>query len=395
VRNYIYFSQCKNKHECKSFPLHCKKGGEIGMKHTYFITGFPGFIASQIIRKLLTENHEYKQIYVLVQPPKVYQAEEEIEKLEEEFGKEAVNIEILKGDITVNNLALTKEELEGIKDEITHVFHLAAIYDLAVSREFAYEVNVKGTEHVNNFVLSLPNIKRYVYFSTAYIAGTREGMIYENEIIKTQQFRNFYEETKYKAEIQVRTIMKKVPTTIIRPGIVVGHSTTGVTMKFDGPYFLLNVFDKLKKLPVIPYLGSGDYELNIVPVDYVVDATVYLAFNEIGEGKTYHLTDPRPYKAREVYSMFLKEYLQKNPIGTIPLFFAKFFFSIPKIRKWLSVEAEAVDYFSWNARFDCNEAQKDLKDSGIICPDLRSYVDKIVRYYELHKDEKQKHIIIR
>jgi nucleoside-diphosphate-sugar epimerase len=365
------------------------------MKHTYFITGFPGFIASQIIRKLIAESKEYKQIYVLVQPPKIDQAQAEIENLEKEYGKDAVNIEILKGDITVKHLALTKEELDRFKEEITHVFHLAAIYDLAVSREFAYQVNVKGTEHVNDFVLSLPNIKRYVYFSTAYIAGTREGTIFENEIIKTQQFHNFYEETKYKAEIQVRTIMKKVPTTIIRPGIVVGNSTTGETMKFDGPYFILNIFDKLRKLPIIPYIGSGDYEINIVPVDYVVDATVYLALNEIGEGKTYHLTDPRPYKGREVYDMFLKEFLQKKPFGKIPLVFAKFFFSFQKIRKWLGVEAEAVDYLSWNARIDCTEAQKDLKDSGIICPDLRSYVDKIVRYYELHKDDEKKHIMIR
>lgn len=62
-----------------------------------------------------------------------------------------------------------------------------------------------------------------MYFSTAYVSGNRTGLIRETELQMGQQFKNHYEETKYKAEVLVQEL-KDVPYTIIRPGITVGNS---------------------------------------------------------------------------------------------------------------------------------------------------------------------------
>lgn len=241
----------------------------------------------------------------------------------------------------------------------------------------------------------MPHIQRYVYFSTAYIAGLREGVLYENELIRPKQFKNYYEETKYEAEVLVEELKGQIPVTIIRPGIVKGNTYTGETIKFDGPYFILHFFDRLKFLPIIPYLGKSDAVINLVPIDYILNATVYLSFSKAGEGKTYHLTDPNPYTVTEIYKILMEGLLNRKPKGVIPLILGKFFLQFKIMQKFLKVEKEALDYFEWKGRFDCSIAQKDLADSGICCPDFKEGLSAMVAFYQLNKDKKEYQIKIK
>jgi len=160
---------------------------------------------------------------------------------------------IVTGDITKENLNLDPDINEKLTASVTHVFHLAAVYDLGVEKDLAFHVNLNGTIQINDWVAALKNLERYIYFSTAYGAGTREGRIYEHELIKGQAFKNHYEHSKYEAEILVENLKKEIPTTIIRPDVVREHSVTGETSKFDGIYFMLNLLDRLYYLPIIPY----------------------------------------------------------------------------------------------------------------------------------------------
>src|SRR5699024_9899515 len=159
----------------------------------------------------------------------------------------------------------------------------------------AYRVNVDGTKNMNDWVETLPKLKRYIYFSTSYVAGMREGRVYEPELIHAAPFRNYYEDTKYLPEIGVESLNVKIRTTIIRRSGVNGQSQKGYTTKFDGLYFFLNFFDKIQFSPIIPMIDDSQVEGNFVPSDYVIEATSFLAINDIGINKTYHLADPNPY----------------------------------------------------------------------------------------------------
>lgn len=362
------------------------------MGNTYFFTGFPGFLATAILRQLIQTNDQVEKIYVLVLPSMISQAEKEIAKIESATNFRSITI--LSGDLTKPYMNLTESERKILRDQVTHVFHLAAIYDLAVPQEIAKRVNVDGTNHVNQWVRSLSKIKRYVYFSTAYVSGTRGGRILETELAMNQTFKNFYEQTKYEAELLVQKLLEEVPTTIIRPGIVRGHSVTGETIKFDGPYFILNFFDRLRFLPFIPFLDKGEVEGNFVPVDYIIDATLELAHSEKGVGKTYHLTDPHPETMREVYRMLMKAYLGKEPVGRLPIGLIKVVLSIPMIRKWLRVEKEALDYFVCQAEYDSTQAQTDLKGSGVVCPSFKETLKEMIQFYDKYKNDEDKHIKI-
>lgn len=365
------------------------------MKNTFFITGYPGFLASSLLRQLINDhNTNIEHICLLVLPNQEQKAKLELDSFINKNALENKSISIVTGDITKPELGISHEKIQALQKSVTHVFHLAAIYDLAVPKDIAFDVNVNGTRNVNAWVKTLDNIKRYIYFSTAYISGSREGKIYEKDLSEGQSFKNHYEQTKYEAELVVDELKSSVPVTIIRPGIVKGHSKTGETIKFDGIYFMLNLLEHISFLPVIPYLGVGEPEGNFVPSDYVLQATSYLALAPLGEGKTYHLTDPNPYTMKELYKMLSEHFLGKTPRGQIPLSLARNSLSLSPLRKWLQVEKEAMDYFTIHSSYDCSQAIVDLKGSGIACPDLKSTIIPMINFYRKYKHDYKKHIEI-
>ena len=108
-----------------------------------------------------------------------------------------------------------------------------------MARDLAVRVNLEGTRNVNQFAGSLRHLKHYHYVSTCYVAGKRKGVIFENELRHDAGFRNYYEETKYLAEMEVDALKSELPITIHRPAVVCGDSRTGETAKYDGIYYLI------------------------------------------------------------------------------------------------------------------------------------------------------------
>ncbi|RAZ79453.1 SDR family oxidoreductase [Planococcus halotolerans] len=354
-------------------------------------TGFPGFIASQLIRKSIEQNPELGITAIILESERE-KAEKEALRIQEETGCRALRI--MEGDITKQGLGLAAEDQTFLENKKIIFWHLAAIYDLAVPRDLAWKVNVEGTKSVNEFVSSLPGLERYMYFSTAYVAGNREGILREDELIRPEKFKNFYEETKFEAEVLVEDMKKEYPVTIIRPGIVRGHSKTGETIKFDGPYFFLNMIDRIRKMPIIPYVGKSSSYINVVPIDYILEASAYLSVLAAAEGETVHLTDPNPHPVEEVYRSMVFHLAGKTPKGRLPKKMAVIGLKNKPVRKLLGVEMETLDYMDWPASFDTSRAEKLLKGSGIQCADFLETMPEMVAFYKLHKNDKKFHIPI-
>ncbi|WP_404449481.1 SDR family oxidoreductase [Sutcliffiella horikoshii] len=358
----------------------------------YFFTGFPGFICQELVRELLLTRKDVKAVFLLVLPTQKNISMPIIQTYQQQFPETMFHL--IEGDITQPNLMMSMEDQSLVQKETNYVYHLAAIYDLAVKKEIAHQVNVNGTIQVLKWLKSLPNLTRFIYFSTAYVAGKREGKIRETELIHQASFKNHYEETKYLAELLVDREKENLPVTIIRPGIVKGHSQTGETSKFDGPYLMLNFLHSLRFFPLIPHLGRGEAEFNVVPIDYIVKSTCYLTHSDLAQGKTLHLTNPEPITIREAYTVLMEKFLKKAPKGSIPLPVARTFLRVPSARKWLKVEREALDYFTWKGSFDCSEARRILNDADIHCPSFHITADMMVKYYNEHKYDHMKHIHI-
>src|SRR5881227_692943 len=268
-----------------------------------FFTGFPGFIGKRLVRKLLADDPELR-VAALVEPNMV-------ERAQAAAGDLSVGdrIEILPGDIGERDLGLPVTDLDRLKEETTVAFHLAAIYNLAVPLEIAQRVNVEGTGNVLDLLAACKQLGRLNYVSTAYVAGERHGVVYEHELAFGQDFKNHYESTKFQAELWVREMMHRVPTTIYRPAIVVGDSRSGETQKFDGPYYMLRTIAlSVSRHTPIPQFGESDAPFNVVPVDFVVEALASVSAEPAAEGETLHLVDPDPISARDLLTALSREY---------------------------------------------------------------------------------------
>ena len=346
-------------------------------RETLFITGFPGFIANRLLERLAERQSHF---ILLVQPALATRARDEIARIMAVTGKSADDFQIVEGDITEPGLALKPADLDLVRQQTTRVFHLAAIYDLAVPREPAMRVNPGGTRNVLDVARSLPHLRQFHHVSTCYVAGKREGMILETELRHEAGFRNFYEETKYLAELEVESAKVELPITIHRPAVVCGHSKTGETGKYDGVYYLINYLLRWPSGLSVINIGNHEVSLNLVPVDFVVDAMAALAFDERALGKTLQLADPAPLTTNQLFNAIARSIDDRRSRITAPPSWVYFFLMLPHAPKVTHLPHHAVPYFFVKQLYDSSQARQLLAPHDVHCPPFQTYVDNIVNY---------------
>ncbi|HEX5889429.1 MAG TPA: SDR family oxidoreductase [Pyrinomonadaceae bacterium] len=349
-------------------------------RETFFITGFPGFIADRLLERLARTPSAF---ILLVQPSWLDRARHEIDRIAALAGRSPEDFRIVQGDITQPELGLSAPDLELTRQQTTRVFHLAALYDLAVEREPAMLVNVGGTRNVVEFARTLPWLRHFHHVSTCYVAGKREGVILETELRHEAGYRNFYEESKHLAELEVETVKDQLPVTIHRPSVVCGDSRTGETVKYDGVYYLILYLLRWPSLSSVN-IGNHRVSLNLVPVDFVVDAMAALAFDQNAIGKTLQLSDPSPLTTNELFNTIAGALNGKRSRITAPATWVRFFLMLPPSPGITGLPHSAVPYFFVKQLYDSSQAQALLKPHGIQCPPFQTYVDQIVEFVRKH-----------
>jgi thioester reductase-like protein len=348
-----------------------------------FVTGFPGFLGARLVARLLADDGDLR-VAALVEPKMAERAREVAGRID---GGERV--EVMEGDIAERDLGLGEDQLERLRAETTAAYHLAAIYNLAVPLEIAQKVNVDGTGNVLGLCSRCEKLERLNYVSTAYVAGTRTGHVYEHELVLGQKFKNHYESTKFQAEVWVRALMDRIPTTIYRPAIVVGDSRTGETQKFDGPYYLLRTVSVAagRRMP-IPQFGRAEAPFNVVPVDFVIDALAVADDDPELVGETLHLVDPEPVTSGELFRLLAREYAGKDPSYKLPPKAVEASLRSKTIRRAFSgAPPESIEYLNHAVRFDTRRADELLARHGLRCPRFEDYVGPIVEFFREHEDD--------
>ena len=356
-------------------------------KHaSIFFTGFPGFIAKQLVDRIATQTPEARFTF-LVQAHLQAIAQQAIRDLDQKHPGIQERSNLVVGDITEVYLGIPEDDYRTIASDTAQVWHLAAIYDLAVEEEVAYQVNVTGTEKVLDFCEACTNLKRFHYVSTCYVSGSRTDRVLESELNEGQTFKNHYESTKFWAEVEVRRRMESIPTTIYRPGIVVGDSKTGYTDKYDGPYYIIQLLLRLPSwLPTVN-LGKSDARVNIVPVDFLVDAMASLSTEEAAIGETIQLADPAPHVARDIVAEILRILGRRKPVANVPSAWVEKLMNVDVFRQTLRIPKQAVVYFHHSVEYDTANQQRLLANTGIHCPDLFTILPTLVEYVREHPDK--------
>ena len=244
-----------------------------------FITGATGLVGTEVVARLLETTD--CQIYVLVRADNEEEAANRLRAIWYECPSLTAavgnRVKPVVGDIT--------HTLTNVPQEVTHVIHSAAETGVQKSREELWRINVEGTQNMIQMAQSLPHLQRFTYISTAYVAGTRSGLIMEEPPLDS--FFTHYEHSKAEAEQIVRH--SGLPFIVCRPGMIVGNSMTGRTSIFNTVYYVLKLIlqGKMHMLPI-----SSHRTVNVVPVDYVSRMVADLTLKAEAEGLTFHLTPP-------------------------------------------------------------------------------------------------------
>ena len=340
------------------------------------VTGYPGFIGKRLVRRLAEEARGADtRLVLLVQPRNARAARADLEG-------EGIAAEVVEGDVEQMHLGLSGAEFKALAREVTDVWHLAARTFLAASRDELRRVNVEGTRNVLELAAAARRLRRLNHFSTAYVSGDRVGVILEDELTMGQRFHNPYEETKFQAELLVRRAQADLPATIYRPSIVVGDSRTGEIDRFEGPYALAILLVASPLTVPLPLPGDAVAPLNVVPVDFVVDAALTIGADPAGAGRTVHLVDPAPLSARRVYEMIAARAGKKLPSVSVPARALQALLQLPILERLTRAHRPAIEYVNHLAIYNCRNLLELLDGTGIQCPPITSYLDRLIEFVQ-------------
>ena len=362
----------------------------------YFVTGATGFIGKRLVRKLLERKGTI--VHFLVREKSAKRAEQ----LLEYWGVDKSRAIPVHGDLTLTGLGIAKTERSKLEHkQIAHFFHLAAVYDLKADEESQRVANVDGTRNVVAFANDI-GAGCFHHVSSIAAAGLYEGVFREDMFEEAENLDHPYFGTKHESEKIVRAECQ-VPWRVYRPGIVVGDSRSGEMEKIDGPYYFFKLIQRTRQLlpPWMPTIGLEGGRINLVPVDFVVDALDHLAHKKGLDGKCFHLVDPEPKRVGEVLNLFAKAahapamslYVNAALLGFIPNSIKKGLLALTPVRrirtavlKDLGFPEDILTFVNYPTRFDCRDAQAALKGTGIAVPPFESYAWRLWDYWERHLD---------
>ncbi len=351
-----------------------------GVMATVLFTGFPGFLGCALLPLVLAARPGDTAVCV-VQAHHGAIAAQRLAEIMDRHPHVAGRVALVPGDITQTGLGVEG----GLPDDIGEVFHLAAVYDLAVPEDVARRVNVEGTANVLEVCRAVDGLTRLHHVSTCYVSGSYDGVFTEDDLDVGQEFQNHYERTKFESEVLVREAMGDgLPATVYRPGIVVGDSTTGDTQKFDGPYFMANFLLMQPRHAVVPRVADPDrIVISLVPRDFVVHGIAELSTTPESEGRTYALVDPTPPTVRHVVDTFADLLGKDVHWVPVPLGITRRALGLSGLERLLGFPEEALAYFAHPTRYDTRRASADLAHT---CPPFDDYAPIMMDFVRAHPE---------
>jgi thioester reductase-like protein len=352
---------------------------------TILFTGFPGFLGAELLPRVLARSPEAEALCV-VQAKFAGVAARRLEGIVAAEPSLADRVRLVPGDITSPGLGLDDPRVQASR--LSEIWHLAAVYDLSVPRDVGMAVNVVGTHNVLDLAESAPSLERLHYVSTCYVSGRWAGAFGEGDLDVGQRFNNFYEETKFLAEVEVQKRRDGgLPTTVYRPAVVVGDSRTGRTQKYDGPYYALQLMMRQGRRAVMPAVGDPTlHRFNIVPSDFVVDAIAELSHMDRSSGRVYQLADPAPLTVAEMYQAMAEALGCRVFSVPLPASVARFAIDhVPGVGELLRIPPPTIAYLT-HPTYYLTANQADLDATGISCPPLRSYLGNLVGFMRRHPE---------
>lgn len=269
------------------------------------LIGSTGFLGAHIIDEFMKYNSGI--IYCLIRPKNGIDPSHRLKEfLSFYFGNTYLNdfakrIKVITGDITKENLGLSKTDYDLLVNNIDAVVNSGALVKhFGLQKQFE-AINVDGTRNVVEFCKK--ENKRLLHISTMSVSGsgekeeaieeTPENILdkkhfFENNLYVGQKLKGIYSTTKYRAELIVlNAIYEGLDAQILRLG--------NITSRYSDGLFQLNVEDNAfaKRLKSFIEIGAVPkymlkHAIELTPVDLAAEAIVRI-LNYSSECNVFHI----------------------------------------------------------------------------------------------------------
>lgn len=281
------------------------------MSNYTLLTGSTGLLGRYLLRDLLLAGH---RVAIVARKTKKQSVSQRIESFlqlwESELGTPLPRPVCFEGNICEKYLGLEEKSCQWIAEHCSSVIHSAAALKFHEEADGEpWRTNVEGTRRVLELCCDA-GVRQMHYVSTAYVCGTREERIMEEDLDRGQSFRNDYEKSKLQAEIMVRKADYLKQVTIYRPAVIAGDSQTGYTNTYHGLFMYLQLMCVLARntepdpdgvrRTTLQLNITGDEPRNVIPVDWTSAVITHLFSTPESHGRTFHLAPRTRMTARQM-----------------------------------------------------------------------------------------------
>ncbi|PLB54037.1 polyketide synthase [Aspergillus steynii IBT 23096] len=261
-----------------------------------FLTGATGFLGAFLLEQFVGLP-QVKSIACLVRASNPEAGMERLSDACRKFGISTnfrAKVFVVPGDITKDRLGLTRQRFDQLAKWASVVFHFGAYANYTLPYSVHRNSNVLGTLEVLRFANS-GRLKTVHHCSSISACGIPEALSGETPedqrpLLESQKISQTlgYSQSKFVSENIVWNAMDKgFPIVIYRPGIVTGHSITGVCKKEDVFNRLLSHCIRLGCYPRPP-----DQLAQFVPVDFVCSAIAHISLRSDSIGHAFNVVLP-------------------------------------------------------------------------------------------------------
>jgi hypothetical protein len=131
-------------------------------------------------------------------------------------------------------------------------------------------------------------------------------------------------------------------------------------------------------------IGTRDATLNLVPVDFVVEALAALWKDERSIGATLQLADPQPLSTYDLFETIARTLVGRGSRIAAPPGLVKKTLLLPFSKYLTGLPLSGVPYFFLEQTYDTTLARALLSEQGVGCPSFPEYVGALVEYVARH-----------
>lgn len=258
-----------------------------------FLTGASGFLGGYLLAELLQQTRA--TIYCLIRAASVEEGQQKLRRhlLHHQLWDTACAERIVPvpGDLALPLLGLSSQAFADLARQVALVYHCGARVNFTYPYQALKASNVLGTQEVLrlagqagaafHFVSTLGVFAQEQYPDQALL-------LEESTLEYSTGLPDGYTQSKWVGEKLARLARSRgINSTIYRPGMIGGHSATGISNTTDLVWAVLKGCIQLGSAPQL------ERAVNLAPVDYVSKALVHLSLQNGLAGQAFHLFNPQ------------------------------------------------------------------------------------------------------